>query len=674
MLERIEIDIKSIILELYDAENVHIDDEIFNKLVLELPPEKFADSCDISTNIALILSKTIRKDPMKIAEDIVLKVKELEYVSSVDVVRPAFINMKLNDDILIRMVADVVVNGDENMIKNLGHNEKVNVEFCSANPTGPLHIGHARGTIFGDVMARMLEKSGYSVCREYYVNDAGGQMDKLEKSIDWRIRGANGELPDGCYPGDYLQEIADRRKTRLVVLAIVELVKKRYKTNEKKKIDEPIVLIDYREISDYIQKMFVSTNDAGDDDIIIKSKEFRDILGDISRLSRDNNVISPSIIVREGYDERDTDKNNDSLDKKRRECIEDIMDGRYDFLINDFIYIGDTNIGDTNLNEKDREGRLARRKVRTAREMIATFIKPTLDKIKVRYDVFSSEQELKDRNTIENSIEHLRKMGLIYEGTIEPPKGQKMEDWEPREQMLFRATKFGDDIDRPLAKSDGSHTYFASDIAYHYDKFVRGFSNMIVVLGADHKGYVKRLTSAVRAISDGKADVHVKLCELVNFVKNGEMVKMSKRKNNFLTIDDVVDEIDPDVLRFIVLTRKADTVLNFDLSLAKEQSKDNPIWYIQYAHSRCCSVLDNAKRLNVISGGIDSVAREILADIDTLNDIRLPIEIHKLLVHVCFYTRFLELSVTSTSIGHTFRHFPQEMHLFGSHSMRTSEK
>ena len=493
MLQRLENDIKKIILALYKD----IDRALLDKLILELPPEKLENDVDISTNIALILSKAAKKNPMEIANEMAAEIQKISYVAACEVVKPAFINIKLEDEILFAMVEDICQNGDKNLVKNLGNGEKVNVEFCSANPTGPLHIGHARGTIFGDTLASLLSKSGYDVCREYYINDAGGQMDKLEKSIRWRINGAQGELPEGCYPGEYLQEIADKRKKELA----------KNPTKQWSKIE-------------------------------------------------------------------------------------------------------------------------------TAGEIIDSFIKPTLKKLKVNYNQWSSEQRLKDEDTIEKSIRHLTDLGLIYQGILEPPKGKQIEDYEPREQLLFRSSQFGDDTDRPLAKSDGSHTYFASDIAYHYDKWRRGFNNMVVVLGADHKGYVKRLTSAVKAISNNQGEVHIKLCELVNFMKNGEMVKMSKRKNNFLTIDDVLDEIDVDILRFIILTRKADTVLNFDLQKAKEQSKDNPIWYIQYANARCNSVLKKAAEQGI------APAENLAAD-----SIELSQNFHKMMIKMSFYTRFLELAV-----------------------------
>ena len=498
MLQQIENDIKNIIVDLY-----HIDYNTLNNLVLELPPEKYQNNFDISTNIALILSRAVKKPPLDIANEIVTELNRIDYIEKCEVVVPAFINILLQDGILLNMIDDIAQNGDVNLVKQLGRRqdgnaERVNIEFCSANPTGPLHIGHARGTIFGDVLARLLQKSGYDVCREYYINDAGGQMEKLEKSIQWRMNGCNGELPDGCYPGEYLQRIADKR------LKILKKEPKKKWTNQE-----------------------------------------------------------------------------------------------------------------------------------TAAEMIDIFIKPTLEKLKITYDVFSSEQELKDRGAIENGIQRLKELNLIYKGVLEPPKGKPVEDYEPREQLLFRSSNFGDDTDRPLAKNDGSHTYFASDIAYHYDKYQRGFKNIVVVLGSDHKGYVKRLTSAVKAVSDSEAEAHIKLCELVNFMKNGEMVKMSKRKNNFLTIDDVIEEIDADILRFIILTRKADTVLNFDLQKAKEQSKDNPIWYIQYAYARCVSVLNKAKDYNI------NISESYVVD----KSIKLSHHFHKMIVKMSFYTRFLELAV-----------------------------
>ena len=492
MFQELENDLKNIILDIY----TELDVDALKQLVIELPPEKFQDDVDFSTNIALIIAKKINQNPMEVANKIADKLNKLDYIEKCEVVKPAFLNIKVCDKNLLSMVNDINLNGDKNLVKNLGNNEKVNVEFCSANPTGPLHIGHARGTIFGDTLSKLLTKSGYQVCNEYYINDAGGQMDKLEKSIQWRINGCDGELPDGCYPGEYLQVIADKRKKEL-------------QTNK-------------------------------------------------------NKVWS---------------------------------------------------------------------KIDTAKEIIENFIQPTLKKMQVEYQKWSSEQELKDNNTIQNSIAHLQSLGLIYKGILEPPKGKPIEDYEPREQLLFKSTQFGDDVDRPLAKNDGSHTYFASDIAYHYDKWKRGFNNMVVVLGADHKGYVKRLTSAVKAISNNKGEVHIKLCELVNFMKNGEIVKMSKRKNNFLTVDDVIEEIDVNILRFIILTRKADTVLNFDLEKAKEQSKDNPIWYIQYAYARCNSVLNKAKETG-ISPAINMEENIILSS-----------NFHKIIVKMSFYTRFLELAV-----------------------------
>lgn len=510
MFCNIEDILKNIVSNLYIGQKLSVDEAILNKIVLEISPEKLLKEYDISTNIAMIIAKDLKDTPMSVAEKMANELKTYDIFENINVSNPAFINIKLSDKFLLSFVDEVLKNGDKNIVKNLGNNEKVNVEFCSANPTGPLHIGHTRGIVIGDVLASMFSRSGYDVCREYYINDAGGQMEKLEKSIQCRMK--NEPIPSDCYPGEYLQKIAEKRAMEQ---------QKCLKNNK------PIKLYSKQE---------------------------------------------------------------------------------------------------------------------TAKEMIDSFILPTLKRIHVNFDVFSSEQDLKEKGLIEKSVDYLNSVGLLYRGVLEPPKGQKLEDWEPREQLLFKSTKFNDDVDRPLAKNDGSHTYFASDIAYHYDKYHRGFKNMIVVLGADHKGYVKRLSSAVKAVSDNNANIHIKLYELVNFVKNGEIVKMSKRKNNFLTVDDVIDEIDADILRFVILTRKTDTVLNFDLNLVKEQSKENPIWYIQYAYSRCCSVINNAKQQGIIS---DKNNCNSLNDLlkKECNNIVLPYMFHKMLVQLLFYTRFFELSV-----------------------------
>jgi len=494
MLQKIENDIKKILIKLYQ-----VDADLLDKLVLELSPDKLENNFDISTNIALILSTFVGKKSTDIANEIVLKLDKIDYIEDCVVTAPAFVNIKLKDNILIDMINDINNFGDKNLVKNIGNGKNINVEFCSANPTGPLHIGHARGIVFGNTIANLLQKSGYNVCREYYINDAGSQMDKLEESIKWRMNGCRKNMPDGCYPGEYLQEIADKRNK-----------------------------------------------------VLQKNPKF------------------------------------------------------------------------------------TWTKIDTANEIIDYFIKPTLKKLKINYDKWSSEQNIKDKGTIEKSIDYLSKLGLVYKGTLNPPKGKIIEDYEPREQLLFKSSNFGDDTDRPLTKGDDSYTYFASDIAYHYDKWKRGFDNMVVVLGADHKGYVKRLTSVAKAISDGRGEVHVKLCELVNFLKNGEMVKMSKRNNNFLTIDDVLDEIDPDILCFMILTRKANTVFNFDLAKAKEQSKDNSIWYIQYAYARCNSVFNRA---NEIGLKVDE------KNCNINNNVVLSYGFRKLIIKMMFYTRFLELAV-----------------------------
>jgi arginyl-tRNA synthetase len=345
----------------------------------------------------------------------------------------------------------------------------VNVEYVSANPTGPMHVGHARSAVVGDALASLLVFAGYAVTREYYVNDAGAQVDTLARSVHLRYREALGEqigaIPEGLYPGDYLKPVG---------------------------------------------AALAATHGR-------------------ALLDLDEDAWLPIV----------------------REQALDAMMAR---------------------------------------------IRDDLALIGIRHDVFFSERSLNDgtRDRVAEAIDVLASKGLIYEGTLPPPKGQLPDDWEDREQTLFRSTDFGDDIDRPLRKSDGSYTYFASDIAYHYDKFLRGFRTMIDVLGADHGGYVRRMTAAVKAMSDGEASLDVKICQLVRLLRGGEPVKMSKRAGDFVTLRDVVDEVGPDPVRFTMVFRKNDAPMDFDFQKVTEQSKDNPVFYVQYAHARTRSIFRQA--------------------------------------------------------------------------------
>ncbi|CCC99799.1 arginyl-tRNA synthetase (plasmid) [Azospirillum baldaniorum] len=376
-------------------------------------------------------------------------------------------NLRLTADVWRDRIRDVLTAGTAYGESTLGGKRPVNVEYVSANPTGPLHAAHGRGAVFGDALAALLEKAGYAVAREYYINDAGAQVDVLGRSTFLRYREALGEdigeIPAGLYPGEYLKEVGQ---------ALAE---------------------------------------------------------------RDGNKWV-------GADEADW------LPACRDFAIATIME----------------------------------------------WIKEDLGVLGVRMDVYSSERALVKAGAVDTALKALEDRGLIYVGVLEPPKGKKPDDWEPRPQTLFKSTDFGDDVDRPLKKSDGSFTYFSNDIAYHYDKHRRGFDLQIDVWGADHGGYVKRMQAATTAITEGKASLDVKLCQLVHLMKNGEPVKMSKRAGTFVTLRDVIEEVGRDVVRFIMLTRRNDQTLDFDFAKVVEQSKDNPVFYVQYAHARCRSVLRHA--------------------------------------------------------------------------------
>lgn len=430
-------------------------------------PPRDASHGDIATNAAMVIAKNAGKMPRELAEMIAGKLEGVEEVESVEVAGPGFINMKLHKDVWQKAVLDVLEEGRGYGNSDLGKGQKVNVEYVSANPTGPMHIGHARGAVYGDALAMLLLKSGFDVTKEYYINDAGNQTNVLGRSAYLRYREALGEdigeIPEGLYPGEYLKVVGEAL-----------------------------------------------------------AQEYKDSL-----LHKDE---------------------VDWLPLVRKSAIENMMA----LIKNDLLGLG------------------------------------------IEHDVFSSEKELQDKGKIEEALKVLGDKGLLYEGILEPPKGKTPEDWEPREQTLFKATDFGDDVDRPLKKSDGSYTYFAADVAYHLDKYRRGFNRMVLILGADHGGYVKRLKAAVKAISGGEAEVDCKISQLVNFLEDGKPLKMSKRAGTFTTVRDVIDAVGKDIIRFIMLTRKNDAVLDFDLQAVQEQSKDNPVFYVQYAHARAKSVLRNA--------------------------------------------------------------------------------
>lgn len=432
-----------------------------SRLTVE-PPRDPAHG-DISTNAAMVLAKPAAMKPRDLAELFAAKLRGLPGVDSVEIAGPGFINLRLAESVWHDCLAATLRAGATYGDSDTGRGRKINVEYVSANPTGPLHIGHARGTVVGDVLASLLAKAGFSVTREYYVNDAGAQVDTLARSAYLRYCEALGrdvgQIPEGLYPGDYLKPIGRE---------LAEL-------NGDKWLDAPEELW---------------------------------------------------------------------LPEVRAFTIESMM----------------------------------------------VLVREDLAALGVHQDVFSSERKLVEQGRVDEVFAELEGRGLIYTGVLEPPKGKTPDDWEPRPQTLFKATEFGDDVDRPLKKSDGSWTYFASDIAYHLDKFRRGFAEQIDVWGADHGGYVKRMQAAVKAVTDGKAELDVKICQIVKLLDKGEPVKMSKRAGTFVTLRDLVDEVGPDVVRFIMLTRKNDAPLDFDLTAVTEQSRDNPVWYVQYASARCHSV------------------------------------------------------------------------------------
>lgn len=432
-----------------------------SRLTVE-PPRDPAHG-DISTNAAMVLAKSAGMKPRDLAELFVAKLREAPGVESVQIAGPGFINLRLGESVWHDCLATALRAGGAYGDSDLGGGRKVNVEYVSANPTGPLHIGHARGTVVGDVLASLLAKAGYDVTREYYINDAGAQVDTLARSAYLRYCEALGrdigEIPEGSYPGGYLKPIGR----------------------------------------------------------------------DLAEMNGDRWLDSPEEVW---------------LAEVRAFTIDSMM----------------------------------------------ALIREDLAALGVHQDVFSSERKLVEAGRVDEVFAELEGRGLIYTGVLEPPKGKTPDDWEPRPQTLFKATEFGDDVDRPLKKSDGSWTYFASDIAYHLDKFRRGYADQIDVWGADHGGYVKRMQAAVRAVTEGKAALDVKICQIVKLLDKGEPVKMSKRAGTFVTLRDLVDEVGPDVVRFIMLTRKNDAALDFDLTAVTEQSRDNPVWYVQYASARCHSV------------------------------------------------------------------------------------
>ncbi|WP_374254282.1 arginine--tRNA ligase [Xanthobacter sp.] len=432
-------------------------------------PPRDATHGDLATNAAMVLSKDAGLKPRDLAEKIAGKLQAVPGVARVDVAGPGFINIALDAAFWPKVLAAALTKGLDFGRSRLGADEKVNVEYVSANPTGPMHVGHCRGAVFGDAMARLLAFAGFAVTKEYYINDAGAQVDVLGRSVFLRYReavtGEKADIPDGLYPGDYLVAVGQQ----------------------------------------------------------------------LAEMHGGEYMAAPE---------------SEWLPVFRSFAIGCMME----------------------------------------------MIRDDLTALGIEFDVFFSERSLAFGavDKVGATIEALRASGEVYEGRLPPPKGAPIEDWEDREQTLFRSTDFGDDVDRPLKKSDGSYTYFAGDIAYHKDKVERGFLKMIDVWGADHGGYVKRMQAAVKAVSGGKGSLDVELIQLVRLFRNGEPVRMSKRAGSFVTLREVVDEVGRDAVRFMMLFRKNDAPLDFDLGKVIEQSRENPVFYVQYAHARAKSILRNA--------------------------------------------------------------------------------
>jgi arginyl-tRNA synthetase len=462
------------------------------KLTVEAPRD--TSHGDLATNAAMVLSKEAGNKPRDLAEQLKNEIKTIEGVEAVEIAGPGFINIRLNPSYYLRVLMQILDNESNFGSSNLGGDKKVNVEYVSANPTGPLTVGHARGAIVGDSLANLLSKAGFAVRKEYYINDAGNQVTVLGESAYLRYCEALGKditIPEGCYPGEYLKDVGQ------------------------------------------------------------------------------------AAAKQEG---------NQWLD--RDDYLPFFRDFAVDYLMNE--------------------------------------IKQDLNHIGIDFDLFYSEKSAVEAGSVDRAWDYLSSKGLLYDGVLEPPKGKKPDDWEPREQTLFRSTDFGDDIDRPIKKSDGSYTYFANDIAHFYDIYRDGYDDLIVVVGADHGGYVRRATSAFKAMTDGEGQFSMPLCAIVTVLNNGQPVKMSKRAGTYITLRDVLDAVGAGVMRFIMLTRQSNQTLEFDYAKALDQSKNNPYFYVQYAHARCCSVLKNGVEMfgnfDVSQADLEKLARvETLAVLKILS-------------------------------------------------------
>ena len=454
---------KSIISKEF-ASNFKLPEQAINESSFVVESPKNEDNGDLSTNICMVLSKDLSQPPIKIAEILKTSLEKYSEFEQLAIAKPGFLNFRVNKSVWYKFLSEKL-NSSELYDKNIGNGQTINVEYVSANPTGPLHIGHCRGAVFGDVLSNLLTSTGYDVTKEYYVNDAGVQINYLADSVIIRIKEIlnqrnENNYPDNFYPGEYLIDVA-------------------------KKI---------------------------------------------------------------------IDKNGDKILEQD----------------NSFELIKDESVA-----------------------LLLDLIKADLKLLSIEQDHFISEKKLIAEGKIDEAITKLKDLDLIYEGILDKPKGKQIEDWEPREQMLFKSSNYGDETDRPLQKSNGEWTYFANDIAYHFDKYQRGSQKLIDIWGADHGGYIKRMNASIVALTNDKAEFSVKLCQMVKLISDGKQLKMSKRSGDFITIRELVDEVGSDSIRFMMLYRKNEAPLEFNFQKVTEQSKDNPVFYVQYAHARICSVIRN---------------------------------------------------------------------------------
>ena len=457
--------------------------DIFSKITLE-PPKNLSHG-DMSTNVAMLLAPKFKKKPYEIAEIFKEEINTFPGIKSVSIAGPGFLNIILDHLTWSNCLYKILINPDDWDQVNIGKGSNVNLEYISANPTGPLHAGHARGAVFGDALASLLSKVGFNVTKEYYINDAGSQIEKLVQSSILRYNECLGDkitvIPKGLYPGDYLKEVG--------------------------------------------KALFIKYNNK------LKTYDNKEIFKIVSELS-----------------------------------LKIMLDN----------------------------------------------IKNDLFKLGIEMDIYTSEQKIVSSDLLSNVINILERKKLLYKGILAPPKGMKTDDWETREQLLFKSSNYGDDTDRALQKSDGSWTYFATDMAYHLDKINRTNGDLINVLGADHTGYISRINAAVNALSDNKVSIDTKVCSLVNLLEDGKPLKMSKRAGTFVTLSDIIDAVGKDVLRFIMLTRRNDQSLDFDFKKVKEKSKDNPVFYVQYAYARCHSIFKAAETVkeNLYPNNLDLLKAE----------------------------------------------------------------